>query len=85
MLLLCERTALVLGSLGLFAALAIVMVLTRRVDWSARRRTELGAVKHPTSKAGQPVTPYLANSGCSELFLASKTSWPSSICSVTPM
>jgi inner membrane protein len=33
LLLLREQTALVLGSLGLFAALALVMVLTRRVDW----------------------------------------------------
>ncbi|MBP6764673.1 MAG: cell envelope integrity protein CreD [Rubrivivax sp.] len=33
LLLLREQTALVLGSLGLFAALAGVMLLTRRVDW----------------------------------------------------
>lgn len=32
-LLLREQTALVLGSVGLFAALAAVMLLTRRVDW----------------------------------------------------
>ena len=30
-----EQTALVIGSLMLFAALAAVMVLTRRVDWYA--------------------------------------------------
>lgn len=33
LLLLREQTALVLGSVGLFAALAAVMLLTRRVDW----------------------------------------------------
>lgn len=33
LLLLREQTALVLGSVGLFAALAVVMLLTRRVDW----------------------------------------------------
>jgi inner membrane protein len=33
LLLLREQTALVLGSVGLFAALALVMLLTRRVDW----------------------------------------------------
>ena len=33
LLLLREQTALVLGSVGLFAALALVMMLTRRVDW----------------------------------------------------
>jgi inner membrane protein len=33
LLLLREQTALVLGSVGLFAALAAVMLLTRHVDW----------------------------------------------------
>lgn len=33
LLLLREQTALVIGSLGLFGALAAVMLLTRRVDW----------------------------------------------------
>lgn len=33
LLLLREQTALVLGSIGLFGALAAVMLLTRRVDW----------------------------------------------------
>jgi inner membrane protein len=33
LLLLREQTALVLGSVGLFGALATVMLLTRRVDW----------------------------------------------------
>jgi inner membrane protein len=33
LLLLREQTALVLGSVGLFGALAAVMLLTRRVDW----------------------------------------------------
>lgn len=33
LLLLREQTALVLGSLGLFAALATVMLVTRRIDW----------------------------------------------------
>jgi inner membrane protein len=28
-----EQTALVIGSVGLFAALAVVMLLTRRIDW----------------------------------------------------
>lgn len=32
-LLLREQTALVIGSLGLFLALAVVMLLTRRLDW----------------------------------------------------
>ncbi len=39
MLLLREQTALVIGSIGLFAALAAVMLLTRRVNWY-RLRTE---------------------------------------------
>jgi len=30
-----EQSALVIGSTMLFAALAVVMVLTRRVDWYA--------------------------------------------------
>ena len=30
-----EQNALVIGSVGLFAALAVVMALTRRVDWYA--------------------------------------------------
>lgn len=33
-----EDYALLLGSLGLFAILALVMYLTRRIDWSAPRR-----------------------------------------------
>jgi inner membrane protein len=33
LLLLREQTALLVGSLGLFAALAAVMLLTRRLDW----------------------------------------------------
>lgn len=35
LLLLQEQTALVIGSLGLFMAVAVVMVLTRRVNWYA--------------------------------------------------
>ena len=30
-----EQNALVIGSLGLFGALAAVMLLTRRIDWYA--------------------------------------------------
>jgi inner membrane protein len=33
LLLLREQTALLVGSVGLFAALAAVMLLTRRLDW----------------------------------------------------
>jgi inner membrane protein len=33
LLLLQEQTALLIGSMGLFAALAGVMLLTRRLDW----------------------------------------------------
>ncbi len=33
MLLLREQTALVIGSIGLFLALAAVMLLTRKLDW----------------------------------------------------
>lgn len=33
LLLLREQTALLVGSVGLFAALAVVMLLTRRLDW----------------------------------------------------
>ncbi len=44
MLLLREQTALVIGSIGLFAALAAVMLLTRRVNWY-RLRTEVSQAR----------------------------------------
>jgi inner membrane protein len=48
-LLVSEDNALVLGSLLLFAILAAIMVLTRKVDWYALGRTELPPV--PASAA----------------------------------
>jgi inner membrane protein len=40
-----EDYALLMGSLGLFAILALVMFLTRRIDWGSPRRGKLdGAV-----------------------------------------
>jgi len=38
LLLQLEQTALIVGSLALFALLALIMTLTRRVDWYARLR-----------------------------------------------
>ncbi len=37
-----EDYALLLGSVGLFAILALVMFLTRRIDWGSPRRSKLG-------------------------------------------
>ncbi len=42
LLLLREQTALVIGSIGLFVALAAVMLLTRRVDWYGLARPAVG-------------------------------------------
>jgi inner membrane protein len=50
LLLLQEQTALLIGSLGLFLALAAVMLLTRRLDWyrlSLPRLPEAGPVATP--------------------------------------
>ncbi len=43
LLLLREQTALLLGALGLFGALAAVMLLTRRLDWYRLGGTTPGA------------------------------------------
>jgi inner membrane protein len=51
LLLLREQTALLLGALGLFGALAAVMVLTRRLDWY-----RLGGAATATSSATSTAT-----------------------------
>jgi inner membrane protein len=38
-----EDYALLLGSLGLFLILALVMYLTRRIDWASPRRNSVTA------------------------------------------
>jgi len=49
-----EQTALVIGALLLFACLAAVMVLTRRVDWYALSAGMRGAQADGTAEAGAP-------------------------------
>jgi inner membrane protein len=51
-----EQTALVLGSVMLFVVLALVMVLTRHVDWYELME-RLGATAAPAAPAGKAVMP----------------------------
>jgi len=45
-----EQTAMVVGAIALFAVLASVMLLTRKVDWYARLKvTSSGAISPPTA------------------------------------
>lgn len=53
LLLLREQTALVIGSLGLFAALATVMLVTRRIDWYELSRTTGTAAAAPGGESLQ--------------------------------
>ena len=48
-----EQTALVVGSLALFAVLTIVMVATRKVDWYAFGKGE-GSAPVPPAPAAPP-------------------------------
>ena len=50
-----EQTALVVGSVALFAVLAIVMVATRKVDWYAFGKGDGGGASAPiTNPTAQP-------------------------------
>ena len=50
-----EQNALVIGSVGLFAALAVVMTLTRRIDWYAL----FARLRGPDVPPPQPLAPEL--------------------------
>lgn len=49
-----EQTALVIGSLGLFAALALVMWLTRRIDWYGLLATSNGSAASAPARPEPP-------------------------------
>ena len=52
-----EQTALVVGSLALFAVLAVVMVATRKVDWYAFGKGDNSAPSHTVPAWPMPKEP----------------------------